>query len=194
MSYELVQFEDKELTSASVHAHGNFRVGQVKESEIINLVKLSSPNEIESTIESFLSSGSRIVVINTDMCLPVTRYMFSATLLKLSQWSPSYRRVIVREYDSTLYLARRAFWNGKRLPIEFTPEISQKIKNTFESTSGNVLKHVPRKRYRYELPCWIEEPSESMIEEWATQAELQLLVQTLVNMNEPSIKVTHVAA
>jgi hypothetical protein len=141
--YELVQFEDSELEQAldparaTVRAHGNFRVGQIKESELIYLHKIESANEIEQEIESFLSSGSRIVVINTDMCLPVTRFMFSSTLLKLSQFSPSYRRVIVREYDGILYLARRAFWNGPRLPIEFSPELSMNTKQGLKIRQQN---------------------------------------------------------
>jgi len=124
MSYALVQFDDAELTSAPNHAHGNFKVGIKKESELMEMQKLSNPDEIQSTIEAFLSSGSRIKVVDTEMCLPMTRYLFSSTILKLTDISSMYRRVIVREYDGILYLARRAFWNGKRLPIEFSPELS----------------------------------------------------------------------
>ena len=124
--YKLVQFDDKELVNAPAHAHGNFRPGIKKESEIMHVHKIENPSMIEQEIENFLSSGSRIVVVEppTNTSTQETRKLFSSTLLKLSSQSMSYRRVIVREYDNVLYLARRAFWNGKRLPIEFEEELS----------------------------------------------------------------------
>jgi hypothetical protein len=191
--YKLVQYDDPDPASVQVRAHGNFRPGIRKESEIVDLIKLSNPNEIEQEVMDFLSSGSRIVVIQTDMCLPMTRYLFSDTILKLTNISPAYRRVIVREYDNVLYLARRAFWNGKRLPIEFTPEISQKIRDQFEPTTGNVLKHVPRERYRLPLPSTLRSWTETKIEQWQADMQLQELIQKIENMDEPSIRVTHAA-
>jgi len=191
--YKLVQYDDPDPASVQVRAHGNFRPGIRKESEIVDLIKLENPSMIEQEIEHFLSSGSRIVVIQTDICLPMTRYLFSDTILKLTSRNPSYRRVIVREYDNVLYLARRAFWNGKRLPIEFTPEISQKIRDQFEPTTGNVLKHVPRERYRLPLPSTLRSWTETKIEQWQADMQLQELIQKIENMDEPSIRVTHAA-
>ena len=121
--YTLVQFDDEVFENAK--AHGNFRVGQIKESEIVNLHKIESPDEIEQLIEDFLSSGSRIEVLQTPETMPVQelRDMISSKLLHLTQFGSSYRRVIVREYDNVLYLARRAFWYGKRLPIVYSDEL-----------------------------------------------------------------------
>jgi hypothetical protein len=123
--YTLVQFDDEVFENENAKAHGNFRVGQIKESEIVNLHKIESPNEIEQLIEDFLSSGSRIEVLQTPETMPVQelRDMISSKLLHLTQFGSSYRRVIVREYDNVLYLARRAFWDGKRLPIIYSDEL-----------------------------------------------------------------------
>ena len=135
--YKLVQFDDSVFDNA--RAHGNFKVGQIKESEIVELIKIEDPNEIETLIENFLGSGSRIEVVETTMPVQELRQMISSKLLQLTQFSSMYRRVIVREYDNVLYLARRAFWNGKRLPLvysdelELESELGQKVRNQNEN-------------------------------------------------------------
>lgn len=123
-----IKQHDEPLLNESSRRHGNFRVGVQKEANIIDLVKIEDPDEIETLIENFISSGERIEVVQTPEQTSVSEFrkMISDKLLHLSKFSPMYRRVIVREYDGILYLARRAFWNrsSKWLPFEYSDELS----------------------------------------------------------------------
>ena len=180
-AYTLVQFDDEVFENAK--AHGNFRVGQIKESEIVNLHKISNKNEIESLIENFLSSGSRIEVLQAPKTMSVQelRNMISSKLLHLSQYSPSYRRVIVREYDNVLYLARRAFWDGKRLPIIYSDELP------LESEIGTKVRHQNEKvseiRNSLEHMSVLTPEQEIEIKEWEENehvVELTTLVSKMM--------------
>jgi hypothetical protein len=183
--WEVIQNENP---ITSTREHGYFKVGEKKESNLLEMKKLISPDEIESLIEDFLASGERIeiVAVSSDMNVSEARQLFSSKCLELSKWSPNYRRVIVREFDDVLYLARRAFWSTakrsstKSLPFEYTPELEYeteigfklRIQNENEREIKIPLEHMSEltEEQREEIRIW--EENETMTQQWEMASQV----------------------
>lgn len=190
-TYQLMEGFENTPVDQIPRGHGCFKVGQPKESQVVNLIEIEDMNDVGTLIENFLRSGERIEVVKSEETSVELRNRMMQTIMEMVKIEPQYHRVIVREYDSNVYLCRRAFWDGKIVPLEYADEIPEEIQNELGVRSGNKHRYINPKWYTTPLPT-TEELPENFIEEIEQQFEEAELNRMFAWINDwTEIEVSH---